>query len=320
MRVAATLGLTGRYAVQAGQARAGLEVWASETAAEVHLEDDGGSVREAERAYRRFLGAGFDAVIGPYGSDVVRRVSQLVCGEGRLLWNHGGSADDLPRPLLASVTAPASTYLCRPVEAAQARGLAEVVIVAGTGRFARAVSEGAAHRSRELGLRARVCPLDEGIPGGSLAGSAVLVVGTFEQDVEQVARLRRQEKDVGLLGCVAAGIEEFAARLGPLAEGVVGVSQWHPDDRVPEVGPSGEDFARRFAERTGGPPDYVAAQAAAAAHLALEAHRRGYGPEDVRRWRTSTLLGPFALDEDWRQMGYVPVAVQWEGGRRVKLP
>jgi hypothetical protein len=69
--------------------------------------------------------------------------------------------------------------------------------------------------------------------------------------------------------------------------------------------------------RFGRTPDYLSAQAAAAGYLASEAAARGYRPDEVRSWRTDTLLGPFRLDSSWRQTGYAPVAVQWRRGRRV---
>jgi ABC-type branched-subunit amino acid transport system substrate-binding protein len=144
-----------------------------------------------------------------------------------------------------------------------------------------------------------------------------MVAGTFEEDVAVVRRLREARVEVGLLGCVAAGIDEFGRRLGRLADGVVGPAQWWCRDQPVDVGPPGPEFVHRFEERFGSPPDYLAAQAAAAGYLAAEALARGYGADDVREWRADTLLGPFRLDSSWRQGGYVPVAVQWRRGKRV---
>jgi CheY-like chemotaxis protein len=58
-----------------------------------------------------------------------------------------------------------------------------------------------------------------------------------------------------------------------------------------------------------------AALAAATGWLAAEATRRGLAADEVHRWRTTTLLGAFALDSSWRQVGYTPVVVQWRHGR-----
>ena len=88
---------------------------------------------------------------------------------------------------------------------------------------------------------------------------------------------------VGLLGCVAAGIDEFGRRLGRLAEGVVGPAQWWCRDHPVDVGPSGPEFVRRFEGSVGRPPDYLAVQAEAAGYLAAEAAARSYGPDELRR-------------------------------------
>jgi hypothetical protein len=61
----------------------------------------------------------------------------------------------------------------------------------------------------------------------------------------------------------------------------------------------------------------VAAQAAAAGHLALAAHGLGLAPGDLPGWRTSTLLGDFALDGDWRQVGHHVTTIRWRDGRMV---
>ncbi len=272
----------------------------------------------AQGAYRRFLTEGVDILLGPYGSGMVRRVAPLVCERGLVLWNHGGSADDLARLHLASVAAPASTYFHQAMQVVVEEGLSEVVFVHGKGRFGRAVADGGHYSARRLGLRSRIGGKEAWRPEGRLGGAAVFFSATFDDDVELVTGLVQSGRPVGLVGCVAAGIDAFGDRLGDLAEGVVGPVQWFPDDRDPDVGPSGSEFARRFSADHGRGPDYVAAQAAAAGYLAGEAFRRGLPGDGVGRWRTSTMLGPFCLDRNWRQVGYTPVAVRWRGGRRVR--
>jgi hypothetical protein len=72
----------------------------------------------------------------------------------------------------------------------------------------------------------------------------------------------------------------------------------------------------RYQSENGEPPDYVAAQAAAAGYLAAEAHRRRYQHHEIKRWKTTTLLGDFALDESWRQVGQSPITIEWRRGRQ----
>jgi ABC-type branched-subunit amino acid transport system substrate-binding protein len=314
LRAAVTLGLSGRYAVQARHARSGLELWAEDDHVELHVLDDAGSPTVAAAAYGEFLAGDFDILLGPYGSGLVRRIAATVCGAHRLLWNHGGAANDLAGPGVVSVLAPASTYLV-PLLTLCRRRVESVLLIGGSGPFARQVIEGARHEAATMGLPVSVAELASWPVPASLAGRALLIAGTFDQDVEAVRRIRTAAVAVELIGCVAAGIHEFQARLGPLAEGVLAPAQWVNRDHPVEVGPTAATFARRFHARTGSIPDYPAAQAAATGWLAAEATRGRLAADDVHRWQTTTLLGGFALDSSWRQVGYTPVVVQWRHGR-----
>jgi len=39
--------------------------------------------------------------------------------------------------------------------------------------------------------------------------------------------------------------------------------------------------------------------------------------KDVPQWETSTLLGNFAVDDAWRQVGHRAATVSWQSGRTV---
>jgi ABC-type branched-subunit amino acid transport system substrate-binding protein len=329
VNAAATLSLTGPFARQGQEAARGLALWADEAGVALAVVDDGGAEQAAARAYGGWLDAGVDLLLGPYGSGLVRAVAPSVCGAGRLLWNHGGSADDLARPGLVSLPAPASTYFHGAVDEAAARGVGRLLVAHGAGPFARAVAGGAMARAAARGLAARTvaaAALADAAAGALAspaaagpAGVAVLVVGRFEDDVDLVRRLRRRgppPAGPALLAAVAAGLPAFG-ELGAAAEGVLGPVQWWPTSRAPRVGPSGAGFAAAYRRRVGHEPSYVAAQAAAAGHLALAARGLGLEPGALPGWRTSTLLGDFALDEAWRQVGHRVTTIRWRDGRMV---
>jgi ABC-type branched-subunit amino acid transport system substrate-binding protein len=314
---ALTLGLTGPFARQGTEAAEGVRLWAEEAGVRLTLVDDAGSATTAGEAYAQWVDS-IDLLIGPYSSGLVRAIAPLVVDAGRLLWNHGGSADDLAQPGVASVPAPASTYFDGVVEEAVARQVDQVVVVRGPGRFARAVADGATTRASERGLAARTIQATA-IEAEDADGTALLVVGRFEHDVAVVRQLQEHPKIPALLAAVAAGIPAFGQELGPAAEGVLGPVQWRPTPQEPKLGPSGSEFGTRYRHRTGREPSYPAAQAAAAGYLAQEAHRVGMAAEDVVNWASSTLLGDFALDSAWRQIGHRVTTVRWLGGRMVPL-
>jgi branched-chain amino acid transport system substrate-binding protein len=314
---ALTLSLTGPFARQGTEAAEGVRLWAETADVRLTLVDDAGSVATAGQAYAQWADS-IDLLLGPYSSGLVRAIAPQVRDAGRLLWNHGGSADDLAQPRMVSVPAPASSYFDGAVEEAVTRQVDQVVVMRGAGRFARAVADGAITRASERGLATRTVEATA-VELEDVDGTALLVVGRFEQDVAVVRRLQDYPKSPALLAAVAAGIPAFAQELGQAAEGVLGPVQWWPTPKEPEIGPSGSEFVSRYRHRTGREPSYPAAQAAAAGYLADEAHRVGMAAEDVLNWASSTLLGDFALDAAWRQIGHRVTTVRWLGGRMVPL-
>ncbi len=317
LRAAASLSLTGPLALQGRDAARGLRWWADFTGAELYLSDDRSSPGVVEGIYRQWLQSDLDVVLGPYGSNLVRRAVALVGEQGQLMWNHGGAADDLARPRVVPVAAPASSYFRGAVELAAGQGLTRVLLALGPGRFSAAVGAGAEMTARRLGLEVKHLPLhnEAAVVAAARPDTAVLVAGTFEQDAGLVSRLRGAQP--GLRCCVAAGLPEFGIRLGSDAEGVVGPVQWLPNKERPEVGPSGAEFAAGFTARFRTFPSYVAAQAAAAAFLAAEFCERQ--EKDVHGRRTTTLLGHFEVDSGWRQVAHAAATVQWERGRQVPI-
>jgi branched-chain amino acid transport system substrate-binding protein len=312
---ALTLSLSGRYERQGADAADGIRLWAEDAGVRLTVVDDQGSRQAAIEAYSSWLDT-VDLLIGPYSSGLVRAIVPLVRGSGRVLWNHGGSADDLAQPGIASVPAPASSYFNGAVEEAARREFSRMVVVQAPGPFARAVAEGARARASERGIDTRAVEASA-LEGENLTEAAVLVAGPFEHDVAVVRGL--QGHSHALLAAVAAGIPAFGEELGDAAEGVLGPVHWWPTTKRPKIGPSGTDFAERYRRRTSREPSYPAALAAAAGCLASAAHGSGLEASDLPGWRTSTLLGDFALDEAWRQVGLRVITIRWQSGRMVPI-
>ena len=82
--VGAPLPLTGRYAVQGAQVRAGLELWARHTGARLVLLDDCSDPRQAARLHEDLVAGECRFVLGPYGSDSTRAVARARAG--RVVW------------------------------------------------------------------------------------------------------------------------------------------------------------------------------------------------------------------------------------------
>jgi ABC-type branched-subunit amino acid transport system substrate-binding protein len=314
---ALTLSLTGRYERQGTEAAEAIRLWAEAAGVRLLLVDDQGSTEVALGAYRGWIDT-VDLLIGPYASGLVRAITPLVRDAGRVLWNHGGSADDLAQPGIASLPAPASSYFDGVVDEAAHRKVSRLVVVQAPGPFARAVADGARARASERGIDSRAVEASA-VEAVDVAEAALLVAGPFEHDAAVVRGLRHRGQSPALLAAVAAGISAFGRELGEAAEGVLGPVQWWPSGETPKIGPSGTDFVTQYRRRTGQEPSYPAAQAAAAGYLAHAAHGQRLEAEDVLQWTTSTLLGDFALDTAWHQAGHHVTTVRWHGRRMAPI-
>jgi branched-chain amino acid transport system substrate-binding protein len=314
---ALTLSLTGRYERQGAEAAEGVRLWAEAAGVRLTLADDRGSRETAIQAYSGWIDTA-DVLIGPYASGLVRAIAPLVRDAGRVLWNHGGSADDLAQPGIASLPAPASSYFDGAVDQAADQKVGRLLIVQADGPFARTVAKGAADRASESGIDSQAIEAPA-VKAEDLAETAVLVAGPFGHDVEVVRGLRYRGQSPALLAAVAAGIPAFGQELGEAADGVLAPVQWWPRSDTPEIGLAGTEFVTRYQSRTGREPSYPAAQAAAAGYLAHAAYRLRLEAKDVPKWTTSSLLGRFSLDPTWRQIGHHVTTVCWKRGRMVPI-
>ena len=332
LRVGACLSLTGRYSLFGHQAAHALEVWRDlDRDAEVVVEDDGS---DPVQLTNRLGGIAHrcDLLLGPYSSQLTRAAARLTAGLDRVLWNHGGSADDVQGAgagLMVSVPAPASRYALPFVRLiAQAPARAPLWIVEGEGSFGRQVASGAEAAGRGLGL-------DTVRAGGEASGwdderPAVwdlFSVGAFEDDVAVVTTVLNSLRPPRSLCSVAAGVREFAARVTE-PEGIYGVAQWFPRcGRVAELGPAEDAFVELYAGRTGAMPDYPAAQAFAAAVIAAHCARAAGDLSVEALWQaavslqTTTLFGAFRIDPNTgAQVGHETTLVRWSAEGLTAVP
>jgi hypothetical protein len=291
--------LTGRYAVQGAQVRAGLELWALHTGAQLVLLDDGSNPQQASRVHSELVARGCRFVLGPYASDSMRAVARHAAG--RVLWNHGAAADDVQQlPGVVSLPSPASRYLVALGRAvAQLRPGARITVARAPGRFAGFAAEGLEQHAAVLGLE---------LVGAADQADALLACGPLEWEIALFRRVGRRRL---LLGGLSPGLAVFPQLFGGDPEGLLAPVQWHPDLRPgPELGPATIELA-----------DYLGAQAYATCLIA--AHCLELQPVTplaaARNLRTTTFFGRFELDADGLQVGHRLSVVQWRGRRRELL-
>jgi len=346
--IGAPLSLTGRYALMGRLAAGGLwqamedvrglggvRIGAERLVPALAVVDDESTRAGVRRALNELSKA--DVLFGPYGSDLVEEAAGVAAERGRVLWNHGGSADQvqgLPRVL--SVLSPAGAYAGPVLEAlADLVPEARLLIAAGSGRFAQTLAEGARRVAERLGMVvAGTIPHADVPDDPTKQADVLLAAGTFADDLELIRRLKDRPP---ALAAVGAGIGRFGLELGSQAEGVVGPSQWEEGVRFrADVGPREADVIRSLraavmanlrAEGTGGGIDYPAAQAYGAGQIALRCVEEAGTTEDAalervaRDFRCTTFFGRFGLGADGRQQEHQVLAVQWQDGlKRVVGP
>jgi ABC-type branched-subunit amino acid transport system substrate-binding protein len=322
LRVGACLSLSGRFAQFGRQAASALRVWRElDGAVDLVIEDDQSDPETLEAAINS-VAARCDVLLGPYSTQLVRRAGRVAAESGWLLWNHGGSGDDVEAAIpghMVSIVTPTSRY----AEPFLRRMVDDDVdgtlwVLHGEGRFGRQVARGAGALAQRLGIETVVAgPDDKAEPEG--APWYLFAAGTFEDDVEIVKRAMGLPWPPRLVCSVAAGVQAFAKALGRDPTGTFGVGQWFPGATEPPLlGPDEETFLTAYANATGVTPDYPAAQAIAAAVIAVHATRRAGGTTRDLVWPvatqldTTTLFGAFAIDPvSGAQVKHEAVLVRW---------
>jgi len=336
----------------------GIELAGERCAVEFEYRDDSSRRDHAHEIYRWLcFERRVNLLFGPYSTALTRVAATVADEAGMLLINHGGAGDDLysndfdsgdraggQRRMIVSVLNSASDYMIGFVRllATLKFWRKRLAIVASKTPFARAIAGGAEHEARLRriwlhGVRLRLkysTHFDPDHTPGALRAAlrrnrinAVVSAGSYEHDLAIIRLCATHDANIPVLGCVAAGVARFGADLGDAAEGIVGPSQWEADaEIIPQIGPSGRDFARRM--RALGAPvcDYPAAQAYAAGLLTLTALRAAGSLDQAQlrgafsTLRTTTLFGDFAIDPvSGRQVGHKMLLVQWHRGRKVLI-
>jgi ABC-type branched-subunit amino acid transport system substrate-binding protein len=325
----ACLSLTGRYGRFGRQAADGLRAWQALRGDDVELrvEDDRSDPDRIAAGLGR-LAAECDLLLGPYSTQLVREAGRVIAELDGLLWNHGGSGDDVQAACpgrIVSVLAPTSRYAAPFVRARAAeRETAALWVVRGRGRFGLQVSSGAMREAEHLGIEAIERRKDQDhwlkdVPEVWDLFSA----GVFEDDIAIVNEARLTARPPRVVCSIAAGVHDFASMVED-PDGIFGIAQWFPGRNQPvELGPSEQDFVAAYQRLAGGWPDYPAVQAAAGAVIAVHCAEIAGSLRTGALWaaavelQITTLFGPFGVDpETGVQTSHTPVLTRWHGGEQ----
>jgi ABC-type branched-subunit amino acid transport system substrate-binding protein len=290
------------------------------------IEDDQSDPRILAQVLPR-VRARCDVLLGPYSTQLMKRAGRIAADNGWLLWNHGGSGDDVETAYpghVVSVLTPTRSYAAPYMRfIAKESANRELWIVRGKGSFGRQVADGAADIARDLGLgNTHSCSSDEFADAALPLNWDMFSVGTFEDDIELVRRATAMAQPPRQICCIAAGVQEFGSEVTS-TDGIFGIAQWFPGGQHDALlGPTEATFVDRYKALAGQVPDYPAVQAFAAAVVALHCVEQAGGADTKLLWSaatrldTRTLFGRFSIDSSTgAQIGHETTLVRWAEGR-----
>lgn len=331
LRVGACLSLSGRYARFGKQAANALHIWRSlDGNAGLTIKDDASDPKQLATLLPQ-IAEETDIVLGPYSTQLMKHAGRIAVENGLLLWNHGGSGDDVETGFpghVISILTPTTHYADPFLRHLSSNKLepAPLWVVEGKGSFGKQVANGAERLAKEHGVKTRridAANLADGTPTPKLWD--MLSAGTFENDIQTVTIAQNLPDPPRTICAVAAGVQDFANEIKN-PDGTFGVGQWfrYPA-REPELGPPSETFLSRYANAFGtSNPDYPAIQATAAAVIASHCARDAGTTAHDALWstaaslKTSTLFGDFGIDPDTgMQLRHQATLTRWIANDRV---
>jgi len=355
--VGLSISLTGRFRPQGQQALQGIRLWRS------YINAQGGiAVRNGEKRSVRLIWYDdrsqisfarknvfqllredkIDILLGPYSSSLTMAVVETAEEYKKVLWNYGGSSDEIfrhDRRYLVGIASPASDYL-----RALAHWLAEehpalhriCVVYSARGTFGWQVARGILESVLVLtGQSVELVAINFSLENYGtilpilfdIKPEVVVLAVTFPDELGIIRTRQHWPTTVRIVASVAAGLPDFSAELAQMADGVLGPSQWEPGVTFPNVtGPASDWFLDSFQKQFGHAPNYIAAGSFATGLVLTECIRRAGSVDDEKLRSTAsdldcdTLYGRFRIDSRTGiQTGHGVLLIRWQGGYKVVL-
>jgi len=356
--VGLSISLTGGFCLQGQEALQGIRLWQSYLNAQGGIAvrdgekrnvrliwyDDRSQIRCARKNVFRLLREDqVDILLGPYSSSLTMAVVEIAEEYKKVLWNHGGSSDEIfrhSRRYLVGIASPASDYLRALPHwlAAESPALSRIcVLYSDRGTFGWQVARGILESVAAVACQSvELVPIN--LPLENLdtilrtlfyiGPEVVVLAGSFQDDLGIMRTRHRWPSTVRAVAAVAAGVGAFSSELTQLADGVLGPSQWEPEITFPNiVGPTSDWFLDSFQREFGRAPDYIAAGSFAAGLVLTECIRQAACLNDEQLRNTAadldcnTFYGGFRIDSRTGiQTGHRIALVRWERGHKVVLP
>jgi branched-chain amino acid transport system substrate-binding protein len=283
-----------------------------------------------------------DILLGPYSSSLTMAVVEIAEEYKKVLWNYGGSSDEIfrhNRRYLVGIASPASDYL-----RALPHWLAEehpalhriCVLYSARGTFGWQVARGILESVLVVaGQSVELVAIDSFLENYDtilrilfdIDPEVVVLAVTFQDELGIMRTRQHWPSTVRVVAAVAAGLGDFSAEVAQVADGVLGPSQWEPSVNFPNIaGPTSDWFLDSFHKKFGRLPNYIAAGSFATGLILTECIRRAASLDDEKLRSTAsdldcnTFYGRFRIDSRTGiQTGHRVLLIRWQGGYKVVL-
>lgn len=297
--------------------------------------DDQSDPTTGSRLYERLITEDeVDLVLGPYSSGVTLAAAQITERYGYPMLVAGASAGEIwdsGFQYVFGVYSIAQDYFKDIVtNIAPAQGYTTAAVIYEDAVFPMSTGQGAVAHCEDAGIEV---VLEETYPQKATDVSSVLtqirdlnpdmlIGGSYLPDAVLITR---QSKELGVnpklfAFSVGAAQPDYVETLGADANYVLGPSMWEP-----EIETQGNaDFLAAYQEMWDRDPDYHAATGYAGCQI-LEAAVTNVGEIDLEALREellgltmeTILPGEYKVDETGKQVGHIPLTVQWQDGEKV---
>jgi branched-chain amino acid transport system substrate-binding protein len=356
--VGLSISLTGKFRPLGQQALQGIRLWQSYINAQGGIAvrnggkrsvrliwyDDRSQIRFARKNVFQLLEEDkIDILLGPYSSSLTMAVAEIAEEHKKVLWNNGGSSDDIfsnGRRYLVGIASPASDYL-----RALPHWLAEehpalrriCVLYSAGGTFGWQVARGILESVLVVaGQSVELVPINSSFENYDtilrtlfdIDPEVVVLAVAFQDELGLMRTRHRWPSTVREVAAVAAGVRAFSTELGQTAEGVLGPSQWEPGMTFPNIaGPTSDWFLDSFQRQFGQTPNYIAAGSFATGLVLTECIRQAASLDDEKLRSTAsdldcnTFYGRFRIESRTGiQTGHRVLLIRWQRGYKVVLP
>ena len=319
--------------------KGGVDVGGTAHSLEIVYQDDTSTPDVAAQLVDGFNDQGIKLVLGPYGSASTEAAAAVVERNAQVMVEGAGADDKMFEKGYTrtfAVLSPATNYLGSIVRAVAE--LADpkpqtVAILSADDGFSVTAAEGGRAEAEAQGMEVVAV---EYFPNGATDVSAALTkIRPLDADLvlgsvhlaEGIAIIR-QSSELGVAPTggfgltVAVPTPDFAQTLGPLAENVLGSSQWTPQvDGSDEWFGSAQDYAARFTQRFNTDPEYHHAEASAACLAMVMAIEQAgtIEPDPVREaldgLDADSFFGRITFDDTGKNAEKPMSVVQIQGGK-----